>query len=71
MTIDKRPRYILIAVLMILLFNYPLLSSANKPVLVGGIPQLYLYIVIVWPLSILLLYLTVISRNNKPDKQDE
>ncbi len=56
---------------MILLFNFPLLSAANKMAFVGNIPLLYLYIAIVWPLSILLLFLTVISPNNKPDKQDE
>jgi len=71
MTVDKRPKYLLISMLMILLFNFPLLSAANKMEFVGNIPLLYLYIAIVWPLSILLLYLTVISRNNKPDKQDE
>lgn len=71
MTDSKRPKYIIISVLMLLLFNYPLLSSANKLLYVGNIPVLYLYIAAVWLLTILLLYITVTSVDKQPGKQDE
>ncbi len=61
MTIKKAPRYALIAVLLLLLCNYPLLSAANKPVLVSGIPLLYIYVAAVWLLGIILLYVTANS----------
>jgi len=51
-------RYLLIAMLLLLLVNYPLLSAANKPVFIGGFPLLYLYIGAIWVLAIILLYLT-------------
>lgn len=50
------PRYILTALLLLLLVNFPLLSVANRPVFVGGIPLLYLYIALVWVLAIILLF---------------
>lgn len=50
------PRFLLIAALLLLLVNYPLLSAANKARLVGGIPLLHLYTGAVWGLGIALLY---------------
>lgn len=54
----KSVRFLLIAFLMLLLFTYPLLSAANKRVMVGGIPLLYIYIGVVWVLAIVVLYCT-------------
>ncbi|PSK94259.1 hypothetical protein [Taibaiella chishuiensis] len=55
----KSIRFLLIALLMLVLFTYPLLSTANKRVMVGGLPLLYVYIGVVWVLAILVLYFTV------------
>ncbi len=40
-----------------LLFNYPLISLVNLPVLIGSIPVLYAYIFGAWVLLILLVAL--------------
>lgn len=40
-----------------LLFNYPLISLVNLPVLIGSIPVLYAYIFGAWILLILLVAL--------------
>jgi hypothetical protein len=53
-------RSVLIAVLLLLLVNYPLLSAANKPVFIAGYPVLYLYLGAVWILA--LIFLAVASR---------
>jgi len=53
-----RPRFLLIAVMLILLTNYPLLSISNKVFFVAGIPILYLYLGMIWLLGIGLLYFT-------------
>lgn len=58
MSPSKPVRFLLIALLMLLLFTYPLLSTANKRVMVGGIPLLYIYIGVVWLLAIVVLYFT-------------
>jgi hypothetical protein len=54
---DKRKPQRLIAffVLFLLLFNYPLISLVNQPLLVGGIPLLYLYLFGTWGLMIVAL----------------
>jgi len=52
----KRQRFIFLAVLLGLFFLYPLISLANKPVRISGIPVLFLYIFFVWVLGIFLLY---------------
>jgi len=49
----------------VLLFNFPLLSLFNRPMLILGIPALYLYLFAAWSLVIILMLL--ISRS-KPDR---
>jgi len=61
-------RFVLIALLILLLFSYPMLSSANKPLMVAGVPLLYLYIGLVWLLAIVALYLTVFTTGRKNDE---
>ena len=51
----KRPiQLLLIAILLMVVLNFPLLSIANKPILIAGIPLLYLYIFIWWGTIVLL-----------------
>lgn len=49
-----------------LLFNFPLLSLFNRPVLMLGIPVLYLYLFCAWALVI---FLTLIIGNANPDSR--
>lgn len=68
---DKRTsRNILIALLLLLLFNYPLLTAANKPIRVMGFPVLYLYLAFLWLLGIVLLWLQSFHhrQSRKPDE---
>ncbi|MBN8669944.1 MAG: hypothetical protein J0L80_04605 [Chitinophagales bacterium] len=62
MTNTKRPKFILISLLMLLLFNYPLLSAANKLLYVGKMPLLFVYIATVWLLTIILLWITSAAK---------
>ena len=39
------------------LLNYPLLSLFNRPLILFGIPLLYLYVFAVWTSLIILIYL--------------
>lgn len=47
-----------------LLFNFPLLSLFNRPVMVLGIPVLYLYLFVTWSL---IIFLTLIINRSRPD----
>jgi len=66
MTHDKinGRRLVGLFLLGMLLFNFPLLHLFNRPVLVMGIPVLYLYLFGAWSLIIFLMLM--ISRS-KPD----
>lgn len=68
MTRDKinGRRLVGLFLLGILLFNFPLLTLFNRPVLALGIPVLYLYLFAAWSLVILLML--IISRG-KPEKK--
>lgn len=57
-------------ILLLLLFNFPLLEIANKHQTIAGIPLLPFYIFIVWGISILLLYKLAI-RYFKSNHNDE
>jgi len=65
MSHSKHIRFVLIALLMLLLFTFPMLSTANKQRMVGGVPLLYLYIGTVWVLAILALYITANTIRRK------
>ena len=54
----------LVAVFMMgcLLFNYPLLALFARPVDVGGIPFLYLYVLFAWSLLIAVMAWAVSGR---------
>jgi hypothetical protein len=47
----------LIFVVGVLLINFPLLAIFNRPVTVGGIPLLYLYLFGVWAAGIVAVFL--------------
>ena len=49
-----------------MLFNFPLLYLFNRPILVLGIPVLYLYLFSVWWLIIFLMLLISRSRPGTP-----
>ncbi len=52
-----------------LLFNYPLMSVANMPKLLFGIPVLYLYLFVLWFLVIIISSL-ILNLNKKNDSED-
>lgn len=65
----KRQRFVFLAVLLTALFSYPLLSLADKPIRVKGIPLTYLYIFVVWIFGILLLYRNAEKRGTKAPQE--
>ncbi|MBO0947178.1 hypothetical protein [Fibrella forsythiae] len=48
----RTTRLVIICVLSVLLLNEPILSIADRPVLVGGVPVLFVYVLSVWAVTI-------------------
>lgn len=55
-------RLVVLAVVGFALFSYPLLRIADVPVIVLGVPLVWLYVFTVWALLILLVALTLRKR---------
>lgn len=55
----KAQRLAAVFLLGCLAFNYPLMALFNRPEPVFGVPLLYVYVFVVWPLLIALLALVI------------
>lgn len=55
----KIQRLVALFVLGGLLFNYPLLALFNRPVMLGSVPLLYVYVFAAWAVLIGLLALVI------------
>ncbi len=45
-------RNTVIAIAFLLLLSWPLVTAADRPVLVAGVPLVYLYVMVTWTLAI-------------------
>lgn len=63
-----RQKLILTSILLMGLFTYPVISIANKRVMVAGIPLLFLYVLLVWIIAIIVF---ASITNTKQRKEDE
>jgi hypothetical protein len=52
-----REAWVLCFLLGVVMLNYPCIHIFNKPAFFLGIPVLFLYLLLGWPLSILVIYL--------------
>ena len=64
----RKQRLVLLAVLLLVLLVYPVITAASKPRLVMGIPLLYLYVFVVWGAGIFLLVRLSVSKKNRRDE---
>jgi len=64
----KRQKLILVSILLMLSFTYPIISIANLPYLFAGIPVLFLYILITWIFAIIILYRLADRKQKKEDE---
>ena len=64
----RRPKLVLLSILLLVLISYPLLTLSNKSVLAGGIPLLVVYLFAVW---ILVIFLAWMVSEQKMRKKDE
>ncbi|RNC65283.1 MAG: hypothetical protein ED859_17600 [Desulfuromonadales bacterium] len=63
--------WVIFFVLGLIMMNYPFVQIFNKPNRIADIPQLYLYFVGGWAVSILVIYLFTKACNLTEDENDE
>ncbi len=66
----KAQKLVLISLLFLILFNFPMLSIFNNGDSINGIPTLYVYVFFVWILFIVLVF-NIIRKENKENSGDE
>lgn len=66
-----RESWILFFVLGFIMINHPLVDVFDKPYEISGIPLLFLYLYCGWALSIIVIYLFVITINLPDDGNDK
>lgn len=72
--LQMRESWFIFFILGIILMTFPFLHIFNKPVLLLGVPLLFLYLTIGWIVSIVVIYLFVLasrSENGSSDEKDE
>lgn len=65
----KKAGFTLFAILMMLLFNAPIMTAINKKASLDNSPLLFLYMSISWVVCIILIYLLISFRSfdrNRP-----
>jgi uncharacterized membrane protein YkvI len=64
----KQQKLTLFSVLLLIMFTYPVVSIANRALMVAGIPVLFGYIFIVWIIAIIILYRIAEGRQKKQNE---
>lgn len=69
--IQTREAWVLCFLLGIIMLNFPFIHIFNKEEMIFGIPLLFLYFVLGWPASILVIYLFCRTLRNGNGGDDE
>ena len=69
--LQLRESWIIFFILGIIMMTFPFLHIFNKPVLVFGIPLLFLYLTAGWIISIIVIYLFMIASHQKNSSFDD
>lgn len=72
--LQLRESWIIFFILGFIMMTFPFLHIFNKPVLLFGMPLLFLYLTAGWVVSIVVIYLFMIASRHEehsPDKPNE
>nr|WP_320048255.1 hypothetical protein [uncultured Desulfuromonas sp.] len=70
-TMQKRQVWLIFFCLGIIMLNFPFMQIFNRLDTVFGIPLLIFYLMVGWPLSIVVVYLFSASLEEKPQQQTD
>lgn len=63
--------WVIFFILGIIMMTFPFLQIFNKPVLIFGVPLLFLYLTVGWIISIIVIYLFMIANRHEDKATDE
>ena len=70
-SLQLRESWIIFFILGIIMMTFPFLHIFNKPVLLFGVPLLFLYLMAGWFLSIIVIYFFMIASRHENKSTDE
>lgn len=62
--------WVIFFIMGIIMMNFPFLHIFNKPVTIFGFPLMFLYFIIGWPVSILVIYLFTLAVRKSDNHQE-
>jgi Na+-driven multidrug efflux pump len=69
--LQLRESWIIFFILGIIMMTFPFLHIFNKPILLFGVPMLFLYLMAGWSVSIIVIYLFMIASRHENKSTDE
>jgi hypothetical protein len=69
--LQLRESWIIFFILGIIMMTFPFLHIFNKPILVFGVPLLFLYLMTGWLVSIIVIYLFMIASRHENKSTNE
>lgn len=69
--LQLRESWIIFFILGIIMMTFPFLHIFNKPVLLLGVPLLFLYLTLGWLVSIIVIYLFMVASHHEEKTSDE
>lgn len=69
--LQLRESWIIFFILGVILMTFPFLNIFNKPLLLFGVPLLFLYLTTGWIVSIIVIYFFVIASHYETKTNDE
>lgn len=71
LSMQLRESWIIFFILGIIMMTFPFLHIFNKPILLFGVPLLFLYLTVGWIISIFVIYLFMIASRHEEKPTDE
>lgn len=71
LSMQLRESWIIFFILGIIMMTFPFLHIFNKPILLFGVPLLFLYLTAGWIISIFVIYLFMIASRHEEKPTDE
>ena len=69
--LQLRESWVIFFILGIIMMTFPFLHIFNKPILLFGMPMLFLYLTAGWLISIVVIYIFMIASRHENKPNDE
>lgn len=69
--LQLRESWIIFFILGIIMMTFPFLHIFNKPILLFGVPLLFLYLTVGWIISIIVIYLFMLASRHEDKSTEE